>query len=514
MHQQLNFDKEASDKIKAGVDKLANAVKVTLGPKGRNVIIERQGTSPHITKDGVTVANSINLEDPVENMGARLVKDVASKTAYEAGDGTTTATVLAQAIYNLGLEQVNAGVNPMELKKGIDMAVEYTVSRIKEMAIPVDNDEQLRQVATISANGDSKIADIVVEAVKAVGAEGVVTIEEGTGFTTKVDTVMGYQFDSGYTDPRFVNNTGSAAVNFTDPLYVVYEGKLAFMKQMVTFLEIAMQLKRPVVIVCEDIDGEALKTLIVNNANGRIQVATVRAPYSGDRKTETLQDIAAVTGATVISEDAGMKIEEFRSDMFGSSGSVIIERRSTLIIGGQGDTSTQEADVRELIENNPEENDWYKNRLSKLLGGVAVIKVGANSEVEMLEIKDRIDDALQATRAAMAEGILPGGGSVLAQLSIERIVGNNDGEDYGIDVAQKAMLGPLTAIAENAGVNVDDTIHNTLNGEHGWNARTNEWGNLVEMGVIDPAKVTRLALENAASVAGLLLTTRCVVYNS
>lgn len=512
MPQELKFNDDASSKIKAGVDKLADAVKVTLGPKGRNVIIQKQGVTPHITKDGVTVAQSITLEDPVENMGAQLVKDVASKTAYEAGDGTTTATILAQAIYSAGLKNIAAGANAMELKRGIDEAVKRIVKEIGKTATPVAGD-QLLQVATISANGDAEIARIVVEAVTAVGEEGVVTIEEGAGFHTEVKVMEGLQFDSGYTDPRFVNSPGSGTVEFDNPLFLVYDGKLQFMKQMQKVLEQILLVKRPLVIICDDIDGEALKTLVINHMKEKIKVATVRAPYHGDRKTQMLQDIAASTGATLITDDAGMRIEDATLELLGSAERVTIERTRTLIVNGIGNVDNYMDNLRERIKNTDEDHmiEWFKLRLSRLLGGVAAIKVGAASQVEMMEIKDRIDDALQATRAAMAEGILAGGGSTLARLGF---VLSGDKTDFGtgISVIKTATQAPLRAIAENAGKNPDTILERTVRGGKGWNARSDKWGDLLEMGVIDPAKVTRLALENAASVAGLLLTTRCVVY--
>ncbi len=521
MAKEIKFDIESRDLLKRGVDQLANAVKVTLGPKGRNVIIEKKFGAPHITKDGVSVAKEVELSDPYENMGAQIVKEVASKTGDDAGDGTTTATVLAQAIINVGLKNVAAGANPMDLKRGIDKAVAEVVSSIKAQAQEIDDDyNKIEQVATISANNDNEIGKLIADAMKKVKKEGVITVEEAKGTETTVDVVEGMQFDRGYLSPYFVTDTEKMQTSFDNPYILIYDKKISALKDMLPILEATAQNGRPLLIIAEDIDGEALTTLVVNRLRGSLKVCAVKAPGFGDRRKEMLEDIAILTGGVVISEEKGLKLEATTLDLLGTADKITVNKDNTTIVNGAGDKEAikdRVAQIKTQIENTKStyDKDKLKERLAKLAGGVAVLYVGAPSEVEMKEKKDRVDDALCATRAAVEEGIVPGGGVtyIRAIKSLENLQGANDDETTGIQIVKRAIEEPLRQIIANSGkegaVYVQKVAEGT--GDFGYNARTDKFENFFAAGVIDPAKVTRVALENAASIAGMLLTTECVI---
>tara|TARA_Y100000589_G_scaffold332344_1_gene392091 strand:- start:59846 stop:61477 length:1632 start_codon:yes stop_codon:yes gene_type:complete len=521
MAKEIIFDLEARDALKAGVDKLANAVKVTLGPKGRNVILDKKFGAPHVTKDGVSVAKEIELKDPIENMGAQMVKEVASKTADDAGDGTTTATILAQAIVKAGLKNVAAGANPMDVKRGIDKAVDAIVKELKNISREVGNDiSKIEQVATISANNDNAIGKLIAEAMEKVKTEGVITVEEAKGTETYVEVVEGMQFDRGYLSPYFATNTEKMEADLENPYILIYDKKISSMKDLLPVLEPVAQSGRPLLIIAEDVDGEALATLVVNKIRGALKVAAVKAPGFGDRRKAMLEDIAILTGGEVISEERGMKLEHATLDMLGQAEKVTIDKDNTTIVNGAGKKEDIEARVHQIkaqIENTTSDYDREKlqERLAKLAGGVAVLYVGAATEVEMKEKKDRVDDALAATRAAVEEGIVPGGGVALirAQKVLDGLKGDNEDQDTGIAIIRRAIEEPLRQIVANAGGEGAVVVHKVAEGEgdFGYNARTETFENLFEAGVIDPTKVTRVALENAASVAGMLLTTECVV---
>ena len=516
------FDIEARNKMKKGVDTLANAVKVTLGPKGRNVVIEKKFGAPSVTKDGVTVAKEIELEDPIENMGAQMVKEVASKTADIAGDGTTTATVLAQSIISEGLKMVAAGSNPMDLKRGIDKAVAKVVEHLRTQSQAVGNDSaKIQQVATISANNDSEIGKLIAEAMKKVGKEGVITVEEAKGTDTTVDVVEGMQFDRGYISPYFVTNSEKMEAELQNPYILIYDKKISTMKDILHILEKVAQSGRPLLIIAEDLDGEALATLVVNKLRGTLKIAAVKAPGFGDRRKEMLQDIAVLTAGTVISEDMGHKLENVDLTALGSCASVNIDKDNTTIVGGKGkkiDITGRVNQIKQQVENTTSDYDKEKlqERLAKLSGGVAVLYVGAATEVEMKEKKDRVDDALHATRAAVEEGIVPGGGIAFIRAIdalADKTKGNNDDENTGVMIVKRALEEPLRIIVANAGLEGSIIVNNVREGEgdYGFNARTEEYENMLKAGIIDPTKVSRVALENAASIAGMLLTTECVI---
>ena len=521
MAKIIKFDSEARTSLKAGVDKLANAVKVTLGPKGRNVILQKQFGVPHITKDGVSVAKEIELEDPIENMGAQLVKEVASKTADQAGDGTTTATVLAQEIYNLGFKNVAAGANPMDLKRGIDVAVTAVVKELGNISKKIKSSTEIEQVATISANNDSEIGKMIATAMDKVGKDGIITVEEAKGIETEVKVVEGMQFDKGYSSPYFVTNQDTMDVQFDNPVVLIYDKKISAMKDILPVLESVAQTNKPLVIIYEDLEGEAMATLVVNKMRGTLKVAAVKAPAFGDRRKEMLQDIATITGGTVISEEVGLSLEKVTMSMLGKAEKIVIDKDSTTIINGGGkkeDIKARVELIKTQIEKSTSDYDTEKlqERLSKLSGGVAILYIGAATEVEMKEKKDRVDDALHATRAAVAEGIVPGGGVALirAQKSLDNLELPNE-SDYntGIFIVRKAIEAPLKTIVQNAGGSAEVIINEVRNskGNMGYNARSEEYVDMVKAGIIDPTKVTRLALENAGSIASLLLTTECVV---
>jgi len=521
MAKQLFFDIEARNKMKKGVDALANAVKVTLGPKGRNVVIEKKFGAPSVTKDGVTVAKEIELEDPIENMGAQMVKEVASKTADVAGDGTTTATVLAQAIITEGLKNVAAGANPMDLKRGIDKAVIKVVENLKGQSQAVGNDNsKIQQVATISANNDAEIGKLIAEAMKKVGKEGVITVEEARGTETTVEVVEGMQFDRGYISPYFVTNSEKMEAELENPYILIYDKKVSTMKDILHILEKVAQSGRPLLIIAEDLEGEALATLVVNKLRGTLKVAAVKAPGFGDRRKDMLADIAVLTKGIVVSEDQGFKLENADLSYLGQATSVTIDKDNTTIVGGKGkkdDINSRVNQIKAQIEVTTSDYDKEKlqERLAKLSGGVAVLNVGAATEVEMKEKKDRVDDALHATRAAVEEGIVPGGGIafIRAVESLEKLKGANEDETTGIAIVKRALEEPLRQIVSNAGLEGSIVIQKVKEskGDYGFNARTEEYENLLKAGVIDPTKVTRVALENASSIAGMLLTTECVI---
>ncbi|HEY8915457.1 MAG TPA: chaperonin GroEL [Chitinophaga sp.] len=521
MSKQLFFELDARNKMKKGVDTLANAVKVTLGPQGRNVVLEKKFGAPAITKDGVSVAKEIELEDPIENMGAQMVKEVASKTADIAGDGTTTATVLAQAMINEGLKNVAAGANPMDLKRGMDKAVEAIVQNLKEQSRFVGSDVQkIRQVATISANNDDTIGKLIADAFAKVGTEGVITVEEAKGTGTTVEVVEGMQFDRGYISPYFVTNSEKMQVVLEKPYILIYDKKLSTMKELLPILEKTAQAGRPLLIIAEDLEGEALATLVVNKIRGTLKVAAVKAPGFGDRRREMLQDIAVLTNGTLISEEQGYKLENADLTSLGSCESVTIDKDNTTIVGGYGDKDAiagRISQIKAQIESTTSDYDREKlqERLAKLSGGVAVLYVGAATEVEMKEKKDRVDDALHATRAAVQEGIVPGGGVayIRAVEKLNELQGANDDESTGIAIVKRSVEEPLRQIVYNCGLEGSVVIGKIREGkaDYGFNARTEQYENLFEAGVIDPTKVTRIAIENAASIAGMLLTTECVV---
>jgi chaperonin GroEL len=521
MAKQIKFDTAARDGLRAGVDALANAVKVTLGPKGRNVVIEKSFGSPAITKDGVSVAKEIELEDRIENLGAQMVKEVASKTADIAGDGTTTATVLAQSIINHGLKNVAAGANPMDLKRGIDKAVQVIVKELKNLSVEVgDSYEKIEQVATISANNDNAIGKLIAEAMERVKKEGVITVEEAKGTETHVEIVEGMQFDRGYLSPYFVTNTDKMEAELENPFILIYDKKISSMKELLPVLEPVAQSGRPMLIIAEDVDGEALATLVVNKIRGSLRIAAVKAPGFGDRRKAMLEDIAVLTGGTLISEERGFKLENAGIDMLGTAEKVTIDKDNTTIVNGAGDSADIKARVGQIksqIEATTSDYDREKlqERLAKLAGGVAVLYVGAASEVEMKEKKDRVDDALAATRAAIEEGIIPGGGVALVRVSdaIVNMKGDNADETTGMTIVYRALEEPLRQIVANAGLEGSVVVAKVKEGtgDFGFNAKTDEYVQMYEAGIIDPTKVARVALENAASVAGLLLTTEATI---
>jgi chaperonin GroEL len=519
--KDVKFDTDARDRMLRGVNILADAVKVTLGPKGRNVVIDKSFGSPRITKDGVTVAKEIELADKFENMGAQMVKEVASRTNDEAGDGTTTATVLAQAIIKEGMKAVAAGMNPMDLKRGIDLATTNVVSAIKAMARPVKDSAEVAQVGTISANGESEIGRQIAEAMQKVGNEGVITVEENKGLETETTVVEGMQFDRGYLSPYFVTNADKMIAELEDAYILLHEKKLSSLQPMVPLLEAVIQSQRPLIIVAEDVEGEALATLVVNKLRGGLKIAAVKAPGFGDRRKAMLQDIAILTGGQVISDDLGMKLENVGLDMLGRAKKVVIKKDDTTVIDGAGDKAEIEArvgQIRAQIEETTSDYDREKlqERVAKLAGGVAVIRVGGMTEVEVKERKDRVDDALNATRAAVQEGVIVGGGVALVQASkgLDGLKGANSDQDAGIAIVRRALEAPLRQIAENAGVDgavVAGKVRESKDTSFGFNAQTEEYGDMFKFGVIDPAKVTRTALEDAASVASLLITTEAMI---
>ena len=521
MAKEIKFDIKAREELKKGVDELANAVKVTLGPKGRNVIIEKKFGAPHITKDGVTVAKEVELEDSFQNMGAQLVKEVASKTGDDAGDGTTTATVLAQAIINVGLKNVAAGANPIDLKRGIDKAVAKVVEGIKAQSQEVDDDmAKIENVARISANNDAEIGKLIADALLKVKKEGVITIEEAKGTETTVKVVEGMQFDRGYISPYFVTNTEKMECEMENPYILIFDKKISNLKDMLPILEPVAQSGRPMLIIAEDVDSEALATLVVNRLRGSLKICAVKAPGFGDRRKEMLEDIAVLTHGVVISEDKGLKLDMATIDMLGEAEKVTVDKENTTIVNGKGDKeliAERVAQIKAQIEKTTSDYDREKlhERLAKLAGGVAVLYVGAPSEVEMKEKKDRVDDALSATRAAVAEGIVPGGGVAYIRCveSLETLQGDNDDENTGIQIVKRAIEEPLRQIVANAGLEGAIIVQKVKDGagDFGFNARTDKYENFFETGVIDPAKVTRVALENAASIAGMFLTTECVI---
>ena len=521
MAKEIKFDVEARDLLKKGVDELANAVKVTLGPKGRNVILAKKFGAPHITKDGVSVAKEIELENPYENMGAQMVKEVASKTGDNAGDGTTTATVLAQAIISVGLKNVAAGANPMDLKRGIDKAVAKVVESIKAQSQEVgDDNNKIEQVATISANNDNEIGKLIADAMAKVKKEGVITVEEAKGTDTTVEVVEGMQFDRGYLSPYFVTDTEKMEVVMEKPLVLIHDKKISSLKEILPLLEATVQNNRSLLIIAEDVDSEALTALVVNRLRANLRVCAVKAPGFGDRRKEMLQDIAVLTGGTVISEEQGLKLETATIDMLGSAETITINKDNTTIVNGAGDKDAIAARVGQIkvqIEKTTSDYDREKlqERLAKLAGGVAVLYIGAPSEVEMKEKKDRVDDALSATRAAVEEGIVPGGGVAYIRAidALEGMKGDNDDETTGIEIIKRAIEEPLRQIVANAGKEGAVVVQKVREGEgdFGYNARTDVYENLHAAGVVDPAKVTRVALENAASIAGMFLTTECVI---
>ncbi|MCQ2217891.1 MAG: chaperonin GroEL [Paludibacteraceae bacterium] len=521
MAKEIKFNIEARDLLKKGVDELANAVKVTLGPKGRNVIIEKKFGAPHVTKDGVSVAKEIELADPYENMGAQMVKEVASKTGDDAGDGTTTATVLAQAIVTVGLKNVAAGANPMDLKRGIDKAVAKVVESIKSQAQEVgDDNSKIEQVATISANNDNAIGKLIADAMAKVKKEGVITVDEAKGMETTVDVVEGMQFDRGYLSPYFVTNTEKMEVEFDSPFVLIHDKKISSLKDILPILEATAQSGRPLLIIAEDIDGEALTTLVVNRLRGALKICAVKAPGFGDRRKEMLEDIAVLTGGIVVSEEKGIKLEAATIDMLGTAEKITVNKDNTTIVNGAGakeSIADRVAQIRAQIAVTKSDYDKEKlqERLAKLAGGVAVLHVGAPSEVEMKEKKDRVDDALSATRAAVEEGIVPGGGVayIRAIESLAGLKGANDDETTGIEIVKRAIEEPMRQIIANAGKEGAVYVQKVKEGkgDFGYNARSDKFENFFEAGVIDPAKVTRVALENAASIAGMMLTTECVI---
>ena len=519
--KEIYFNLDARDRLKKGVDALADAVKVTLGPKGRNVVIDKKFGAPSITKDGVSVAKEIELKDPVENMGAQMLKEVASKTADLAGDGTTTATVLAQAIITTGLKNVAAGANPMDLKRGIDKAVTAVVKQLQTLSTEVGDDfGKIEQVATISANNDATIGKLIAEAMQKVKKEGVITVEEAKGTDTTVEIVEGMQFDRGYLSPYFVTNSEKMVTELENPYVLIFDKKISAMKDLLPILEKSVQTGKPLLIIAEDIDGEALATLVVNKIRGSLKIAAVKAPGFGDRRKAMLEDIAVLTGGTVISEEQGFKLENTEIEHLGQAEKISIDKDNTTIVNGAGEKEHISARVNQIkaqIESTTSDYDKEKlqERLAKLAGGVAVLYVGAASEMEMKEKKDRVDDALHATRAAVEEGIIPGGGTafIRVQATLDSLTGENEDETTGIAIVRRAIEEPLRQIVSNAGQEGSIVVQKVREGEgnFGYNARLETYENLLEAGVIDPTKVARVALENAASIAGMLLTTECVI---
>ncbi len=520
MAKEITFDTNARDRIKKGVDKLANAVKVTLGPKGRNVILDKKFGAPTVTKDGVSVAKDIDLKDPIENMGAQLVKEVASKTADAAGDGTTTATVLAQSIYAHGIKNVAAGANPMDLKRGIDKAVEAVVDHLKKQSKIIKGSQEITQVASISSNNDAEIGKMIATAMDKVGKDGVITVEEAKGTQTEVKTVEGMQFDRGYLSPYFVTNTEKMEAELDSPYILIYDKKISSMKELLPVLEATAQTGKPLLIIAEEVEGEALATLVVNKIRGALRVAAVKAPGFGDRRKAMLEDIAVLTGGKVISEETGMKLEDAKLDFLGRAEKITIDKDNTTIVNGAGKKNEIVGRVNQIkaqIESTTSDYDKEKlqERLAKLSGGVAILYIGAATEVEMKEKKDRVDDALHATRAAVQEGIIPGGGVayIRAIEALKNLVVDNEDQSTGVNIIRLALESPLRTIAENAGQEGSVIVNKVRDGkkDYGYNARDNKFENFFEAGIIDPTKVARLALENAASIAGLLLTTEAVV---
>ena len=521
MAKNISYNVEARDALKRGVDQLANAVKVTLGPKGRNVIIDKKFGAPHITKDGVSVAKEIELVDAAENLGAQLVKEVASKTGDQAGDGTTTATVLTQAIVSVGLKNVTAGANPMDLKRGMDKAVSAIVANIKEQSEEVGNDfDKIEQVATVSANNDAEIGKLIADAMRKVSKDGVITIGEAKGMDTTIDVVQGMQFDRGYISPYFVTNTETMEVEMDRPYILLYDKKISNLKELLPVLEPAVQSGRPLLVIAEDVDSEALTTLVVNRLRAQLKICAVKAPGFGDRRKEMLEDIAILTGGTVISEEKGIKLEAATIDMLGTAESITVNKDNTTIVNGAGEKDAIAARVGQIkaqiaITKSTYDKEKLQERLAKLAGGVAQLNVGAASEVEMKEKKDRVDDALSATRAAIEEGIVAGGGVayIRAQAALEGLKGENEDEQTGIEIIRRAIEEPLRQIVANAGKEGAVVVDKVRAGEadYGYNARKDVYENLKTAGVVDPAKVTRVALENAASIAGMFLTTECVI---
>lgn len=521
MAKDIKFNTQAREELRAGVDALADAVKVTLGPKGRNVIIDKKFGAPHITKDGVTVAKEIELEDPFQNMGAQLVKEVASKTGDDAGDGTTTATVLAQAIVNVGLKNVTAGANPMDLKRGIDKAVAKVVEGIRAQAQEVGDDfSKIESVARISANNDEEIGQLIAEAMRKVKKDGVITVEEAKGTDTTVEVVEGMQFDRGYISPYFVTNTEKMECEMENPFILIYDKKISTLKDMLPILEASAQSGRPLLMIAEDVDSEALATLVVNRLRGSLKICAVKAPGFGDRRKEILEDIAVLTGGVVISEEKGMRLDATTVEMLGRAEKITVNKDNTVIVNGLGSKDSIEARVAQIkaqieVSTSDYDKEKMQERLAKLAGGVAVLYIGAASEVEMKEKKDRVDDALSATRAAIAEGIVPGGGVAYIRCidSLEGLKGANEDETTGIEIVRRAIEAPLRQIMHNAGLEGAVILQKVREGkgDYGFNARTGQYENFFEAGVIDPAKVTRVALENAASIAGMFLTTECVI---
>ena len=521
MSKIITYDTEAREALKRGVDQLADAVKVTLGPKGRNVILDKKYGAPHITKDGVTVAKEIELDDAAENLGAQLVKEVASKTGDQAGDGTTTATVLAQAIVGVGLKNVAAGANPMDLKRGIDKAVSAVVAHIKEQSEVVGNDfDKIEQVATISANNDAEIGKLIADAMRKVSKDGVITIGEAKGMDTTIDVVQGMQFDRGYISPYFVTNTETMEVEMDKPYILIHDKKISNLKELLPVLEPAVQSGRPLLIIAEDVDSEALTTLVVNRLRAQLKICAVKAPGFGDRRKEMLEDIATLTGGVVINEEKGIKLEQATIDMLGTAENITVTKENTTIVNGAGDKDAIAARVAQIktqiaATKSSYDKEKLQERLAKLAGGVAQLNVGAASEVEMKEKKDRVDDALSATRAAIEEGIVSGGGVayIRAQEALEGLKGENEDEQTGIEIVRRAIEEPLRQIVHNAGKEgavVVDKVRSGK-GDFGYDARRDEYKNLLAAGVVDPAKVARVALENAASIAGMFLTTECVI---
>jgi chaperonin GroEL len=521
MAKQVNFNSDARAKLKAGVDALADAVKVTLGPKGRNVVIGKQFGGPHVTKDGVSVAKEIVLKDPVENMGAQMVKEVASKTADIAGDGTTTATVLAQSLVTAGLKSVAAGSNPIDLKRGMDKAVGCVVDELKAMSQEIgSNNDKIKQIATVSANNDESIGSLIAEAMKVVGNDGVITVEEAKGTETEVKTVEGMQFDRGYLSPYFVTNQEKMTTEMDNPLILLVDKKISSMKELLPVLEPAVQTGQALLIIAEDLDGDALATLVVNRIRGALKIAAVKAPGFGDKRKEMLEDLAALTGGTVISEEKGLTLADATMEHLGSAEKIEISKDKTTVINGAGEV----ADVRERVQQirvaidnatSDYEREKLQERLAKLAGGVAVLYIGAPTETEMKEKKDRVDDALSATRAAVEEGIVAGGGVALIRCidALDAVTATNPDEKIGIDIVRDALSSPLYQIVSNAGGNGNVVVHFVKEGKdaYGYNARTNEYGDMIEMGIIDPTKVTRTAIENASSIASMVLMTECVI---
>jgi len=521
MAKEISFDRDAREKLRNGVDALSNAVKVTLGPKGRNVVIQKSFGAPHITKDGVTVAKEVELEDPVENMGAQMVKEVASKTSDIAGDGTTTATVLAQALINAGLKNVTAGANPMDLKRGIDKAVRVVVGSLREQSEQIGDDfEKIRQVAAISANNDDEIGDLIADAMKRVSKDGVITVEEAKGTETYVKEVLGMQFDRGYLSPYFVTNAEDMTAEYENPFILITDKKISNMADIVPILEKVIGMGRPLLIIAEDIESQALGVLVVNRLRANLKVVAVKAPGFGDRRKAMLEDIAVLTGGTVITEEKGYKLDAAGLEHLGTAEKIQVDKDNTTVINGKGDTEQIKSRINQIkqqIEATTSDYDREKlqERLAKLSGGVAVLYVGAPTEVEMKEKKDRVDDALHATRAAIEEGIVAGGGVALVRAiaDLRNLKGANEDETIGVAIVRKGLEAPLRTISENAGVEGSVVLQKVLNGKgaFGYNARTDRYEDLKKAGVIDPTKVARIALENAASIAGMVLITECVV---